>query len=135
MDEIEDGIVTNVGGDLMDTLVRQLRGQDRPFSLMTHDQQAEVLDRIRRHVANGVREAVHAIAAAGRVTVAADLEKVVFGDKGVQATLTIASHDPSRLALADSRGKACLIVVADAAAHMGGIDDQQPEPDQGRIAA
>ncbi|WP_234461060.1 hypothetical protein [Burkholderia pseudomallei] len=84
---------------------------------------------MRKRVGDNVRKAVRLIASEKRVTVAADLKKVVFGDH-IEAVFTIAARDPSRLELADSRGQACLIVVTDAGAHMGGLDDVKGDPDQ-----
>jgi hypothetical protein len=118
-----------VAGDLLETLIRELKVLPDIWAKLPEHEQTEIIDRVRKRVGDNVRRAVRLIASEKRVTVAADLKKVVFGDH-IEAVFTIAARDPSRLELADSRGQACLIVVTDAAAHMGGLDDVKGDPDQ-----
>jgi hypothetical protein len=118
-----------VAGDLLEVLIRELKVLPDIWAKLPEHEQTEIIDRVRKRVGDNVRRAVRLIASEKRVTVAADLKKVVFGDH-IEAVFTIAARDPSRLELADSRGQACLIVVTDAAAHMGGLDDVKGDPDQ-----
>lgn len=118
-----------VAGDLLAMLVQELRLLPDIWPKIAEWEQNEIIDRVRKRVSDNVRTAVTLIASEGRVTVAADLQKVVFG-KDIQAVFNIGNRDPGRLDLAESRGKACLIVVADAAQHMGGVDEVTAMPDQ-----
>lgn len=118
-----------VAGDLLGALVQELKVLPDIWTNLPEAEQNEIIERVRKRVGDNVRKAVRLIASEKRTTVAADLKKVVFGDH-IEAVFTIAARDPSRLELADSRGQACLIVVTDAAAHMGGLDDVKGDPDQ-----
>lgn len=118
-----------VAGDLLAALVQELKVLPDIWAKLPEAEQNEIIDRLRKRVGDNVRQAVRLIASEKRVTVAADLKKVVFGDH-IEAVFTIAARDPARLELADSRGQACLVVVTDAAAHMGGLDDVKGDADQ-----
>jgi hypothetical protein len=127
--EAVDMASETVAGDLLAALVQELKVLPDIWPKLPEHEQNEIIDRVRRRVGDNVRKAVRLIASEKRVTVAADLKKVVFGEH-IEAVFTIAARDPSRLELADSRGQACLIVVTDAGAHMGGLDDVKGDPDQ-----
>lgn len=118
-----------VAGDLLTAVVQELKVLPDIWAKLPENEQNEIIDRVRKRVGDNVRKAVRLIASENRITVAADLKKVVFGDH-IEAVFTIAARDPARLELADSRGQACLIVVTDAAAHMGGLDGVKGDPDQ-----
>lgn len=127
--EIVDMASETVAGDLLGALVKELKVLPDIWAKLPELEQNEIIDRLRKQVGDITRQAVRLIASEKRTTVAADLKKVVFGDH-IEAVFTIAARDPSRLELADSRGQACLIVVTDAAAHMGGMDNIKADPDQ-----
>jgi hypothetical protein len=118
-----------VAGDLLNALTRELKVMPDIWPKLSEQEQNEIIERLRMRVADNVRQAVKLIASEKRVTVVADLKKIVFGEK-VEAVLAISDRDPARLDLADARGQMCLIVVADSQAHMGGLDDVKGEPDQ-----
>lgn len=118
-----------IAGDLLGMLVKQLKLLPDIWVKVNEHEQRDFIARMRENVYGSVRQAVKLIASNNRITVQADLKKVVFADE-VQAVFTIGMRDPGRLELADSRGKACLIVVTDAQAHMGGAEDVKPMKDQ-----
>ncbi|AXF04769.1 hypothetical protein [Paraburkholderia hospita] len=118
-----------LAGDLLGALTRELKVMPDIWPKLSEQEQNEIIERLRMRVADNVRQAVKLIASEKRVTVVADLKKIVFGEK-VEAVLAISDRDPARLDLADARGQMCLIVVADSQAHMGGLDDVKGEPDQ-----
>jgi hypothetical protein len=120
---------STIAGDLLGALVQELRLLPDIWAKLPKHEQDDIIERLRKRVADNVRQAVTLIASEERITVAADLQKVTFG-KEVQAVFTIGSRDPGRLELALSRGKACLIVVTDPGLHLGGMDSVTGDPDQ-----
>lgn len=118
-------------GDVRDWLLSRLRNsQDqRAWSDRSeYDQRTTIAeaDSAARHL---VREAVHIIAAAGRRTILATVESVVFKD-GIKATLTASKHDENRHELADAAGSSVLLVVADVAEFSGERAPVAIKPDQ-----
>lgn len=118
-----------VAGDLLKALVQEIRLLPDPWVKMSKSKQDDVIDRLRIRVEDSVRMAVHLIASEGRATADATLEQVTFKN-GIKAVFNLSKSCPARHDLADSEGKLCLIVVADAGQHMGGLDDVQGEADQ-----
>jgi hypothetical protein len=127
--EVAEMASETVAGDLLAAMLQELKVLPDIWANLPETEQNEVIERVRKRVGDNVRKAVRLIASEKRTTVAADLKKIVFGDH-IEAVFTIAARDPARLELADSRGQACLIVVTDAAAHMGGLDDVKGDSDQ-----
>lgn len=128
-DEVADMASEGVAGNLLTALLAEVRLLPDIWPQLNESEQNGVIERLRKKVADSVRDAVRAIASEQRVTVSASLKKIVFGDH-VEAVFSIAERDPARLDLAECRGQACLIVVTDAAAHMGGLDEVKGDPDQ-----
>lgn len=118
-----DMTVDTIAGDLIGMLVGELRLLPDIWPKVGPDEQDEIIERVRKRVTDNVRKAVSLIASAGRITVAGDLKKVTFADK-VEAVFTLAKSDPSALELCHAQGQACLIVVANPGAHMGGAGDE-----------
>ena len=118
-----------VAGDLIIALLTELKLMPDRWIRIDEHEQSEIIDRLRKRVNANVREAVRLIASDERISVVGELESVRF-KQGVQAVLQIANRDPGRLDLADSIGKMCLIVVADAGKNLGGVDDTKPDSNQ-----
>ena len=121
-DEI-DMTTETIAGDLIGMLVGEVRLMPDIWQKLGPNEQDEIIERVRKRVTDNVRKAVTLIASAGRITVAGDLKKVTFADK-VEAVFTLAKSDPSALELCHAQGQACLIVVANPGAHMGGAGDE-----------
>jgi hypothetical protein len=115
-----------VAGDLIGMLVQELRLLPDIWPRIGPEEQEGIIERVRKRVTDNVRRAVELIASDGRVTVTGDLKRVTFGDK-VEAVFTLSKNDPRARDLCEAQGMPCLIVVAPAAAHMGGAGDLAAE--------
>lgn len=118
-----------IGKDLLSALVTEIRLLPKPWEQLTKAKQDDIIDRLRERVGSNIKMAVHMLAAQGRVTVVADLDQITRKD-GIKAVFKINSNTEGRHELFDSEGKACLIIVADAADHTGGMDAINGEADQ-----
>ncbi|TCK36686.1 hypothetical protein B0G84_5699 [Paraburkholderia sp. BL8N3] len=118
-----------VAGDLLSALVSEVRLLPDIWPKIGEDEQNEIIERLRKRVLDNVREATRLIASAGRTTIVGEMKKVSFGDKTV-ATLEFGKQDPTAMELCHAQGMTILVVIADAGAHMGGVDGVRGEPDQ-----
>lgn len=115
-------------GDIATFLTDRIKHLPKVWAQMTENEQREVIDSAIMAAGHLVREAVTIIAADGRTTLQANLEKIEVKD-GLKAVLALSRHDEHRHEMIDSVGKAVLIVVADAAQYSGG-EVPKPDPDQ-----
>lgn len=118
-----------IAGDLLRMVLGELRLMPDIWHKLSEKEQTKIIERCRERVMKNVREAVKLVASAGRVCVTGDLKKVSMSDK-VEAVFALPMRDPSLAELCEARGKACLIVVASADEHMGGVDTAVADPDQ-----
>jgi hypothetical protein len=130
--EAVDMASDTLAGDLLGALLQEIKLLPDIWPKIGQGEQDEIIERLRKRVTDNVRMAVGLIASDQRITVVADLKKIVFGDK-TEAVFVIADRDPARLDLAECRGQACLIVVTNPGAYMGGLDDVRSEPNQGNL--
>lgn len=124
-----DGVLMaseTIASDLIGMLVGELKLLPDIWPKIGPDEQDEIIGRVRDRVTDNVRRAVSLIASEGRITVVGDLKKVTFGDK-VDAVFALAKHDPAVRDLCEAQGQACLIVVANAGAHMKDADAMAAE--------
>ncbi len=119
----------SVGRDLLQALVTELKLLPKPWVALTKAKQDDVIDRLRSRVEYQIKMAVHVLASDGRTTIAADLEQVTAKD-GIKAQFKISQASQGRHDLFDSVGRACLIVLANAEDHTGGMNEIQGEHDQ-----
>jgi len=119
----------SVGRDLLQALVTELKLLPKPWVALTKAKQDDVIDRLRARVEYQINMAVHVLASDGRTTIAADLEQVTAKD-GIKAQFKISQASQGRHDLFDSVGRACLIVLANAEDHTGGMNEIQGEHDQ-----
>ena len=115
-----------VASDLIGLLVSELKLLPDIWPKIGPNEQEEIIDRVRKNVLDATRKAVSLFATEGRTTVVGDLKKVLFSDK-VEALFTLGKNDPGALELARYPGQPCLIVVANAGAHMQGADELTAE--------
>lgn len=118
-----------LGRDLMQVLLQEIRALPDVWPKLNEKKQAAVIERIRNSVERGTTVAVKLIAAGGNPTISGILESVAIKE-GIKATFKVSQFDPMRHELIDSQGKVCLLVVANAADHLGGTDEVKPDPDQ-----
>lgn len=118
-----------IGKDLLQALVLELKLLPEPWPKLAKKKQDDIIDRLRNRVETNVKMAVHLLAAEGRTVVAGDLDQITIKD-GVKAVVKFSSAAPNLHELYDVAGKAVLVVVANAADHIGGMDEVQGEVDQ-----
>lgn len=118
-----------IGKDLLSALVTEIKLLPKPWAKLSEAKQNDIIDRLRARVEHNVGMAVHLLSAQGRVVVAGDLEQLTIKD-GVKAVVKFGLSAPNLHELYDCAGKAVLVVVADAAAVTGGMDDVKGEADQ-----
>lgn len=122
-------VLENIAGDLLSALVDEVRILPDVWPKIPEVEQGEIIDRLRARVTHNVREAVYAIAADGRITVAADLESITFKD-GCKVTLRVGKNSGGKHDLIDAVGRAVLVVLANPEDYMGGLGEVRPDPDQ-----
>ncbi|MDI3304889.1 MAG: DNA translocase FtsK [Burkholderia multivorans] len=118
-----------IGKDLLSALVTEIKLLPDLWVKLSEKKQNDVIDRLRARVEHNVKMATHLIASDGRVVVQGDLVQITIKD-GVKAAVEFSSAAPNLHDLYDAQGKAVLLVVANAAAHTGGMDEVRGESDQ-----
>lgn len=121
-----------MGRDLLQVLLQEVRALPDVWPKLNEKKQAAVIERFTSSIKYTVTQAVKLLAAGGNPTISGILESVAIKD-GIKATFKINQLDPQRHDLIDSQGKVCLLVVANAADHLGGMDEVVPDPDQGEL--
>jgi hypothetical protein len=116
-------------GDLRDAILDRLRAMPKPYTVMSEQEQREMIEGVERVSAHLVNEAVKLIAANGKPTITATVEQCTAKD-GIKVVLKASRHDPLRYELLDAVGKSALIVVADCEPYMGEKAPAKPDPDQ-----
>ncbi|OXJ20294.1 DNA translocase FtsK [Burkholderia sp. AU6039] len=119
----------SIGKDLLSALVTEIKLLPDLWVKLSEKKQNDVIDRLRARVEHNVKMATHLIASDGRVVVQGDLVQITIKD-GVKAAVEFSSAAPNLHDLYDAQGKAVLLVVANAAAHTGGMDEIRGESDQ-----
>ncbi|MES2218371.1 MAG: hypothetical protein V4501_08160 [Pseudomonadota bacterium] len=120
-----------VGVDLLSALVAEVKLLPDVWEKLPQLKQEDLIERLRNRVAENVKQAVHLISSANRITVSATLDSITISG-GTKATLKIDMHnDPSSLQeLFGSVKKPCLIIVAPPADHMGDMKEVKGDPNQ-----
>ncbi|GAD62057.1 DNA translocase FtsK [Aquipseudomonas alcaligenes] len=121
-----------LGHDLLQVLLQEVRALPDVWPKLNEKKQAAVIERFTSVVTRATTHAVKLIAAGGNPTISGILESVAIKE-GIKATFKVSQFDPMRHELIDSQGKVCLLVVANAADHLGGMDQVKPDPDQGEL--
>lgn len=127
--DIREMTADSIGRDILQALVQEIKLLPKPWVSMTKNKQDDVIKRLRARVEYNIKMAVHLIASDNRTTVVGDLEQVTSKD-GIKAQFKINQNSEGRHHLFDSVGHACLIVIASADDHTGGMDEVQGETDQ-----
>lgn len=118
-----------LGKDLLGALVAEIKLLPEPWQKLSKAKQDDIIDRLRKRVESNVKMAVHLLAAEGRVTIAGDLDQITIKD-GVKAVVKFGTGAANLHELYDVAGKAILLVVANAADHLVGINEMAGENDQ-----
>ncbi|MCO2282487.1 DNA translocase FtsK [Pseudomonas aeruginosa] len=122
-----------LGRDLLQALLQEVRVLPDVWPKLTEKKQADVIDRLRSTVERTVKYAVKLISAGERPAIDGILESVAIKE-GIKATFKVSQFNPLRHDLIDRTGKVCMLVVADAAEYLEGMDAIQPDPDQNSLA-
>lgn len=118
-----------LGKDLLGALVTEIKLLPDSWQKLSKSKQDDVIDRLRKRVESNVKMAVHLLAADGRVTIAGDLDQITIKD-GVKAVVKFGAGAENLHQLYEVSGKSILLVVANAADHLGGINEMAGESDQ-----
>ncbi len=116
-------------GDVRDALLGWVRTLQKPWAKMTEAEQKDVACSLASASDNLVVRAVKMLAAEGRRTLVAHVDKVTVKDD-IQAVLKLSKADESRHELIDAQGQSVLIVVADPEPFKGERAPAQTDPDQ-----
>lgn len=122
-----------LGRDLLQVLLQEVRALPDVWPKLNEKRQANVIERLQQVVTDTTKRAVKILASGARPTISGILESVAIKE-GIKATFKVSQFDPMRHDLIDSQGKVCLLVVANADDHLGGMDEVTPEPDQPELA-
>lgn len=117
-------------GDLMQLVVEELRWLPDVWQRVSESKQEEIIDRVRKRVADAVRQAIELIATNGRTAIPAKLEQVTVKD-AIKGVVVVSKDETSRHDLTDAVGRAVMIVVTDPDDEFSGDhDDVKADPDQ-----
>lgn len=124
-----NAIVESSGAMMLKVLLQQIRQLAKPWEQTPAREQEQVIFHLRNAVEVAMKHAVARISSADIKAIAANVDQVVFKD-GIKAVLTLAADQEGRHQLADSHGKAVMIVMASAEEHLEGMERIAADPDQ-----
>lgn len=121
-------------GDLRDCLLDFMKHDKEvlPWNMLSEEKQADKIEKVTKAVNLAVEKVVGIIAADGKTTIKATLEKITIKD-GIKAELSFSQFDTQRHALIDAQGSAIHLVVADKEAYEGERKAAKPEPNQRKL--
>ena len=118
-------------GDLRDAILARLRAMPKPWTVMSENEQTDMIEGVERVSRHLVFQAVKLIAANGHATIHATLVQCAMKD-GIKVVLEVSKHDQMRHELMDAvvAGASAHIVLADADAFLGEREPAKADPDQ-----
>lgn len=116
-------------GDVRDALLGHIKAQKKPWPQLSQFEQTDVISAANTIAENLVRQAVRVIAAQGRETISAKLDKVEIKD-GLKLTATCLKREQTMLALGLAQGHEVLIIAASADDYTGEREPAKATPDQ-----
>lgn len=121
-------------GDVRDIILNDMKDRKNtlPWNLRGEAEQAAVIDQVNRMSLSIVQRVVEIVAAGGRRTIRAQLNKITIKD-GIKAEIELSKSDEQRHELCDSQGSMVLIVMADAEAFEGERAAVRITPSQGDL--
>ena len=120
---------SGLAAQVTETLLDEIRALDKPWHQIPEAQQAVAIARLSDRVANAMTNAVSVLAAKGHKGVICNLFSVTFKD-GVRGIITVGPGSDMRHELADYATKDCVLVLADPAVFMEGLENVKPDADQ-----
>lgn len=122
-------IEESVGTELMRAMFEEVTQQRIPWIATPEQQQKEVIDRLRAKVEEAVQTAVRRLATMGFVHVVAQVESLTIKDEA-KAVLLLSRGTEAMHELADNVGSRAVIVFADPADYVGGMEVIKAQADQ-----
>lgn len=116
-------------GDLRDAMLGRIRSMKKPWEQMSESEQRDCVEQFTNAAKHLTTRAVKLIAANGRQTITAQVEKVEIKD-GLKTVLKCAKQEEIMLMLGNAQGHTVLIIAADAAEYEGEREPVKIEPDQ-----
>jgi hypothetical protein len=118
-------------GDLRDCLLDFMKHDKEvlPWNMLSEEKQRDKIEKVTRAVTMATEKAVGIIAADGKTTIKATLEKITIKD-GIKAEFSLSQFDTQRHALIDAQGSVIHLVVADKEAYEGERKAAKPDPNQ-----
>ncbi len=123
---------SGLAGQITETLLDEIRALDAPWFKTPEAQQAVIIARLSDSVYKAMEKAVQVMSAVGHKAVICNLAAVMFRE-GVRGTITIAPGSDMRHELADYATRDCVLVLADPAVFMQGLEDIKPDADQQKL--
>ncbi len=122
-------VAETLGVTLLKALVTEIKLMKKPWDAMTQNQQDDVIDRLRGKVRDQIQMAVHIIASAGRAVVPGTLDTITVKD-GAKMLIKMPSLGEHTAEIIAAEGKTVMVIIADSAEYMAGLDSVKGEPDQ-----
>lgn len=97
-------------GDLMKTVVEQMKELPKPWQALSESEQQEFLDRIELQVADAVRQTVAIISSKGMINVPAKVESVTYKD-GCKVVLKAMGGIENTIHLAEAEGTIVSVII------------------------
>lgn len=121
--------IESAGTTLLKALLNEIAQLPKPWQQTPAREQEVIIDRLRNGVEVCVRAAVTRIAAGSFQRITAEVESVTFKD-GVKAVVQLPKGDAGTHTLADKTGGQVLIVIANEAEYVEGMQDIEADEDQ-----
>lgn len=116
-------------GDIRDVILDRLKAMPKPWTVMSENEQRDLIYGVESAAENLIRQAALLIAANGYPTIAGQVEQSTLKDD-IKTVVRVSRSHPDRQALLDAAGHSCLIVIADVAQFMGERAPAEPDKDQ-----
>lgn len=116
-------------GDLRDAILDRLKAMPKPWTVMSENEQRDLIIGVEMATRHLINSAVTLIAANGHPTIKATLASATVKD-GIKAVLQMSMHDPMRHELMDAVGKPVVVVVAEVAQFLGEKSPAKPDPQE-----
>jgi len=123
---------SGLAAQVTETLLDELRGQDKLWHQTPEAQQAVVISRLSDSVYNAMQKAVQVMSALGHKAIICNLAAVTFKE-GVRGTIVVSPGSDMRYELADHATKDVVLVLADPGIFMQGLEDLKPDADQPKL--
>lgn len=116
-------------GDIRDAILDRLKAMPKPWTVMSENEQRDMIYGVESAAENLIRKASLLIAANGYPTIQGQVESSTIKDD-IKTVVRVSKSHQDRLSLLDASGHSCLIVIADVAQFMGERAPATPDPEE-----